>query len=234
MFLVIISLFAFPHLDARLQRQQFSPLLFRIIWSIITLLIEISLFTSPQNQYISTTIHVFTNLVKAQLSSPTSYSLTPQDYNLLYLLLDDRFQEPLRIHNWMKLSPFFDSISIQVKSSFHLRNHFELDQFRLQKALKSILDNILEVKVQLWYHVFKFGGRGISLGCFCKSHRHHGHHVYPFWGVPYFTNQSTGGCTFWLASVGLGASSIVWAASHIDFACAPVDVRVVLCKPGVS
>ena len=29
----------------------------------------------PQSQYVSTTIHIFTNLVKAQLSSPTSYSL---------------------------------------------------------------------------------------------------------------------------------------------------------------
>ena len=94
-----------------------------------------------QNWYISTTIRVLTNLVKAQLSSPTSYSPKPQDYNVLYLLLDDRFQEPLRICNRVELSLFLNSISIQVKSSFHLQNHFELDQFQLWKALKSILDS---------------------------------------------------------------------------------------------
>ena len=93
-----------------------------------------------QNWYISTTIRVLTSLVKAQLSSPTSYSPKPQDYNVLYLLLDDRFQEPLRICNRVELSLFLNSISIQVKSSFHLQNHFELNWFQLQKALKSILD----------------------------------------------------------------------------------------------
>ena len=41
------------------------------------------------------TIHIFTDLVKAQLSSLTRYSPKPQDYNLLSPLLDDRFQEPL-------------------------------------------------------------------------------------------------------------------------------------------
>ena len=44
--LVIISLLAFPHLDAQLRHQQFSPLLLRIIRSIIALLVETSLFTS--------------------------------------------------------------------------------------------------------------------------------------------------------------------------------------------
>ena len=44
--LVTISLLAFPCLDAQLRHQQFSPLLLRIIRSIITLLIETSLFTS--------------------------------------------------------------------------------------------------------------------------------------------------------------------------------------------
>ena len=28
-------------------------------------------------------------------------------------------------------------------------------------------------------------------------------------------------------------SAIVWAACHLDFACVPVDIGVVLCKPGM-
>ena len=96
-----------------------------------------------QNWYVSMTIRVFTNLVKAQLSPPTSYSPKAQDHNILYLFLSDRFQEPLWICNRIKSLPFFDSISIQVDSSFHLRNHFKLNQFRLRKALKSILDRTM-------------------------------------------------------------------------------------------
>ena len=81
-------------------------------------------------------------LCKAQLSPPTKYSPKPQDYNLLSPLLDDRFQEPLRIHNRIESSPVFDSISILVESSFYIQNHFELNQFQLQRALKSILDSV--------------------------------------------------------------------------------------------
>ena len=58
--------------------------------------------------------------------------------------------------------------------------------------------------------------------------------MYPFRGVPYFADWSTRGDSFWAAGVGLGVSAIVWAACHLDFACMPVDVGVVLRKPGVS
>ena len=110
----------------------------------------------PQSRYISTTIRVFTNLVKAQLSSPTSYSPKPQDYNLLYPLLDDRFQEPLWIRNRIESTLFFNSISILVKSSFHVWNHFKLDQFRLRKALKSILDTGV-MSQALGYPTYRLG-----------------------------------------------------------------------------
>ena len=46
--------------------------------------------------------------------------------------------------------------------------------------------------------------------------------------------RDTGGDSFRLAGIGFGASTIVWAACHLDFACMPVDVGVVLRKPGVS
>ena len=94
----------------------------------------------PQSRYISSTIHIFTNLVKAQPSSPIRYSPKPQNYNLIFPLLDNLSVEPLRICHRIESSPFFDSVSILIKSVFHLQNHFELDQFRLRKALKSILD----------------------------------------------------------------------------------------------
>ena len=87
------------------------------------------------------TICIFANLVRAQPSLPTRYSLKPQDYNLLFPLLDDRSREPLRIRHQIELSPFFDSVSILVEFLFHIQNHFELDRFRLRKALKSILDS---------------------------------------------------------------------------------------------
>ena len=95
----------------------------------------------PQSWYVSTTIHILTNLVKAQPSSPTRYSPKPQDYNLLFPLLDDRPLEPLRICYRIESSPSFDSFSIPVESSSHIQNHIKLDQFRLRKALKPILDN---------------------------------------------------------------------------------------------
>ena len=96
----------------------------------------------PQSWYISSTTRIFTNLVKAQPSSPTRYSSKPQNYNLIFPLLDDRSLEPLRICHRIESSPFFDSVSILIKSVFHLQNHFELDRFRLRKALKSILDTV--------------------------------------------------------------------------------------------
>ena len=99
----------------------------------------------PQSRYISTTIRIFTNLVKAQPSSPTRYSSKPQNYNLIFPLLDDRSLEPLWIRHRIESSPFFDSVSILIKSVFHLPNHFELDRFRLRKALKSILDKYLQL-----------------------------------------------------------------------------------------
>ena len=40
------------------------------------------------------TIHIFTDLVEARLSPPTTYSPKLQDYNLLSPLLDDRLQDP--------------------------------------------------------------------------------------------------------------------------------------------
>ena len=88
------------------------------------------------------TIHFLTNLVKAQPRSPTRYSPKPQDYNLLFPLLDDRPLEPLQIHYRIESLPSFDSFSIPVKSSSHIQNHIELNQSLLRKALKPILDSI--------------------------------------------------------------------------------------------
>ena len=92
--LVIISLLAFPPLDAWLQLQQFSPSLFCTLIQYQIARQNLVIHKLPQNRYISTTIHIFTDLVKARLSPPTRYSLKPQDYNLLSSLLDDRLQEP--------------------------------------------------------------------------------------------------------------------------------------------
>ena len=45
---------------------------------------NLSVHEFSQSWYVSTTIHIFTNLFKAQPSSPTRYSPKPQDYNLLF------------------------------------------------------------------------------------------------------------------------------------------------------
>ena len=36
------------------------------------------------------------------------------------------------------------------------------------------------------------------------------------------------------AATTFSLSAVIWALCQVDFACAPADVRVVLCKPGVS
>ena len=38
----------------------------------------------------------------------------------------------------------------------------------------------------------------------------------------------------WAAAITFSLSTVIWAACQIDFTCVPVDVRVVLHKPGVS
>ena len=37
----------------------------------------------------------------------------------------------------------------------------------------------------------------------------------------------------WVTAITFGLSTVIWAARQFDFTCAPVDVRLVLHKPGV-
>ena len=45
---------------------------------------------------------------------------------------------------------------------------------------------------------------------------------------------STGDVIVQVAAITSSLSAVVWAACQFDFTCAPVDVGVVFCKPGVS
>ena len=138
--LVIISLLAFPPLDAWLWLQQFSPSLVCISihywiahWNLV-------IHKFPQNRYVSTTIHIFTDLVKAQLSPPTRYSPKPQDYNLLSSLLDDRLQEPTPNSQSNRI---ISLLWLNFNSSWIFNLHSKPLQTQListLKSLKSILD----------------------------------------------------------------------------------------------
>ena len=38
----------------------------------------------------------------------------------------------------------------------------------------------------------------------------------------------------WVAAITFSLSTVIWAACQFDFTCVPVDIGVVLHKPGVS
>ena len=97
---------------------------------------------TTQNWYVSTTIHIFTDLVKAQLSPPTRYSLKLQDYNLLSPLLNDRLQEPTPNSQFNRI---FSLLWLNFDSSRIFNPHLKPLQTRsisTLMSLKSILDNL--------------------------------------------------------------------------------------------
>ena len=142
--LVIISLLAFPPLDTQFRLQQFSLFLFCISihyriahWNLV-------IHKFPQNWYVSMTIHIFTDLVKALLKS------TPWDivqnlqtiaWNLHYLTIG--FKSQLWICNWIELSSFFDSTSILVESLCNQHSKpLQTWSVLTLKSLKPILDRL--------------------------------------------------------------------------------------------
>ena len=58
--------------------------------------------------------------------------------------------------------------------------------------------------------------------------------MYSFWSFRCCFNWVHWDVIVWVAAITFGLSTVVWEACQFDFSCVPVDVRVVLHKPGVS
>ena len=58
--------------------------------------------------------------------------------------------------------------------------------------------------------------------------------MYPFRSFRCSSDQGEQDVFVWAAATTFGLSTVIWASCQFDFACAPVDVGVVLHEPGVS
>ena len=97
----------------------------------------------PPNWYVFTTIHIFTDLVKAQLSPPTRYSPKRQDYNLSSSSLDDRLQEPtLNLQLNQIVTLFWLNFNSSQTFIPHLKP-LRTQSILTSMSLKSILDSQL-------------------------------------------------------------------------------------------
>ena len=90
--------------------------------------------------------------------------------------------------------------------------------------------HVLKAVVRFQNHLLECGMGHITFGRFHKLCRHGGCCMYPFQRVCCCFDRS-----FIIQTItsALCLSAVIWAVCQFNFACVPVDVEIVFCKPGM-